>query len=524
MFNLSVVLGAGLVGGLLGRSCAAGVSCPGVGRAMTAILVLDVGTTGVRAAVVDGDLTIRTIAPPAVPAGDAVPGAGRVRRRRARPPRARRRRRSHRRRRRADQRRRHHQPAGQHDRVGPQRPASRSARPSAGRTCAPSASAIMRRPSTTSRWPPTSRPPRWPGCSQHARAHATATSCFGTVDTWLAWQLSGGAVHVTDPSNAAVTGLLGLDGGVVERARPAPPRRAAGDAAAPRRLQRRRRRRDGAARRAADRRPRRRPAGLARRPGLRDARARPRSRSAPAGCSTCAAAPAARRRPAAAEHGTYPDRRLVDRRRGDVGRRGDHAVRRHQRRLAARRPRPHRRRPPRATTSRRGARRPTASCTCRRCSASARRSWDYGARGTLFGLTRGTDPRRTSCGPCSRASPTAAPTSSRRPRPTPGSPIDGRPGRRRDERQPDVRPGAGRRHRPRRSRSSPVVEATTIGAAYLAGLATGVWAASPTPIAPGHPLASSSRRPRSTAPRGPRRRTGGRLDPRAVRPRRVTGS
>jgi glycerol kinase len=32
--------------------------------------------------------------------------------------------------------------------------------------------------------------------------------CFGTVDTWLAWVLSGGSVHVTDHSNAAVTGLL----------------------------------------------------------------------------------------------------------------------------------------------------------------------------------------------------------------------------------------------------------------------------------------------------------------------------
>jgi glycerol kinase len=31
--------------------------------------------------------------------------------------------------------------------------------------------------------------------------------CFGTVDTWLAWTLSDGAVHVTDHSNAAVTGL-----------------------------------------------------------------------------------------------------------------------------------------------------------------------------------------------------------------------------------------------------------------------------------------------------------------------------
>ena len=37
--------------------------------------------------------------------------------------------------------------------------------------------------------------------------------CFGTVDTWLAWSLSGGALHVTDHTNAAVTGLLALDGG-----------------------------------------------------------------------------------------------------------------------------------------------------------------------------------------------------------------------------------------------------------------------------------------------------------------------
>jgi glycerol kinase len=31
--------------------------------------------------------------------------------------------------------------------------------------------------------------------------------CFGTVDTWLAWVLSDGALHVTDATNAAVTGL-----------------------------------------------------------------------------------------------------------------------------------------------------------------------------------------------------------------------------------------------------------------------------------------------------------------------------
>jgi len=35
---------------------------------------------------------------------------------------------------------------------------------------------------------------------------------FGTVDTWLTWQLSKGEAHVTDPSNGAITGFLDLDG------------------------------------------------------------------------------------------------------------------------------------------------------------------------------------------------------------------------------------------------------------------------------------------------------------------------
>jgi glycerol kinase len=36
--------------------------------------------------------------------------------------------------------------------------------------------------------------------------------CFGTVDTWVAWTLSKGELHVTDSSNAGVTGLLHGDG------------------------------------------------------------------------------------------------------------------------------------------------------------------------------------------------------------------------------------------------------------------------------------------------------------------------
>lgn len=32
--------------------------------------------------------------------------------------------------------------------------------------------------------------------------------CFGTIDSWVAWTLSEGAVHVTDHTNAAITGLV----------------------------------------------------------------------------------------------------------------------------------------------------------------------------------------------------------------------------------------------------------------------------------------------------------------------------
>ena len=40
----------------------------------------------------------------------------------------------------------------------------------------------------------------------------TRDLCFGTVDSWLAWTLSDGALHVTDATNAGITGLLLADG------------------------------------------------------------------------------------------------------------------------------------------------------------------------------------------------------------------------------------------------------------------------------------------------------------------------
>ena len=46
-----------------------------------------------------------------------------------------------------------------------------------------------------------------------ARAKAKAgTLAFGTIDTWLIWNLTAGRVHVTDPSNASRTMLFNLKG------------------------------------------------------------------------------------------------------------------------------------------------------------------------------------------------------------------------------------------------------------------------------------------------------------------------
>jgi len=46
-----------------------------------------------------------------------------------------------------------------------------------------------------------------------ARARAERGElCFGTIDSWLAWKLSGGRHHITDVTNASRTLLLNLDG------------------------------------------------------------------------------------------------------------------------------------------------------------------------------------------------------------------------------------------------------------------------------------------------------------------------
>jgi hypothetical protein len=49
-----------------------------------------------------------------------------------------------------------------------------------------------------------------PGARERARRGELA---FGTVDTWLLWKLTGGALHLTDPSNASRTLLFNLHTG-----------------------------------------------------------------------------------------------------------------------------------------------------------------------------------------------------------------------------------------------------------------------------------------------------------------------
>jgi glycerol kinase len=43
-----------------------------------------------------------------------------------------------------------------------------------------------------------------------SRERADRTLCFGTADSWLLWNLSGGAVHATDPTNASRTMLYDI--------------------------------------------------------------------------------------------------------------------------------------------------------------------------------------------------------------------------------------------------------------------------------------------------------------------------
>ena len=126
------------------------------------------------------------------------------------------------------------------------------------------------------------------------------------------------------------------------------------------------------------------------RPGLRAHAATPRSRSAPAACSTWCSAPTGPTFETRGAGGTFPIVVPARRRHRHLGPRGDHAGGGHERRVAARRPRRHRER---------GRERTTVAPQCDDTGdvwyvpallGLGTPQWDYGARGTLLGLTRGT--------------------------------------------------------------------------------------------------------------------------------------
>ena len=121
---------------------------------------------------------------------------------------------------------RHHQPARDHRALGSSRRAKPSTARSSGRTGARRSFARASRPRATrnssrrrraSSSIPTSPAPRSPGSSTTFRAPASARQrgelAFGTVDSYLLWRLTGGAVHATDATNASRTLLFDIHSG-----------------------------------------------------------------------------------------------------------------------------------------------------------------------------------------------------------------------------------------------------------------------------------------------------------------------
>ena len=119
---------------------------------------------------------------------------------------------------------RHHEPARDHRGVGPQDrqagpPRDRLAGAAAPPTICDGAQASGARGARPRAAPgscstPTSRAPRSRGSSTtcpalRARAERGELA-FGTIDSWLIWKLTGGAVHVTDSTNASRTLLFNI--------------------------------------------------------------------------------------------------------------------------------------------------------------------------------------------------------------------------------------------------------------------------------------------------------------------------
>ena len=58
--------------------------------------------------------------------------------------------------------------------------------------------------------PPASSPGSWVRCPAPVPSAEAGELCFGTVDSWLIWKLTDGAVHATDVTNASRTMLYNI--------------------------------------------------------------------------------------------------------------------------------------------------------------------------------------------------------------------------------------------------------------------------------------------------------------------------
>ena len=77
----------------------------------------------------------------------------------------------------------------------------------AGRACSGSAPGCSTTPSSPRR----SSPGCWRTCPTCAARAEAGELAFGTVDTWLLWNLTGGRSHLTDHSAASRTALFNLE-------------------------------------------------------------------------------------------------------------------------------------------------------------------------------------------------------------------------------------------------------------------------------------------------------------------------
>ena len=420
----------------------------------------------------------------------------------------------------------HRQPAGVDHRVGPGHRRPGRARASGGRTSAPSAPASSSRAKGI-RVAPNASATKLAAILDMADPDRSRSErgelAFGTVDTWVAWTLSGGRLHVTDASNAGVTGLIHgdgsgwspelLDGPAHPRSRCCPTIVDSSGAVGAAEI-------------------------LAGRPVIAGMAGDQQASLIGQGCTRPGLAKATfgtggmldqcvgPERPAQAVRGPagdHPDHRLAAPGHDHLGGRGHHAVGRHLRGVAPRRPGHHRHRRRVGRRGRRGATTPATCGSCPPCSGLGTPVWDFGARGTFLGLTRGSGRpelvRAVLEGVAHRGADLLEAAESDSGLPVGTLRVDGG-----HVRQPGVHPGPGRRLRAAGRDRTRSLEATTLGAAYLAGMAVGTWAdeddvaAAWTPRPVVTPTSDDDERgPPGPVARGPGPVRGD--HPRAVRPR-----